>query len=98
MVKNNDYFQFIFDCYSRTGLRQSSGFFHKCVVLYVLYPLLLIFYFMVIFNLRFRHNDIFDFADVFNSISVFENVLICSDFKHRYNIEFFSSYSEKHLL
>ncbi|KAJ3632642.1 hypothetical protein MTP99_009636 [Tenebrio molitor] len=76
MVENNDYFQFIFDWYSRTGLRRSSTFFYKLVSLYILFPVLLIFYFMVIFNLHYNHNDIFDFAEIFSSISAFGNLVM----------------------
>jgi Trk-type K+ transport system membrane component len=75
MLENKkDYFQFIFNCYRQTGLRRSSTFFHKSVALYVLYPSLITFYFMVIFNLRYKHSDISDFAEIFSSISTFGNV------------------------
>jgi hypothetical protein len=75
-----NYFQLSFDFYNRSGLRKSSPFLQKCVSIYMLYVSLIIFYFMVIFNLRYKHSDIFDFADVFNSLFAFGNVLILSVF------------------
>jgi hypothetical protein len=90
MVENNDYFQFIFNYYSQTGLKRSSIFFHKCVALYVLYPLLFIFYFMVIFNFRYKHRNIFDFAEIFASISIFGNVYVYQHFKDLYKTFHFS--------
>jgi hypothetical protein len=75
MAENNDsYFQFIFHYYGLTGLRRSTTFARKCVALYMLYPLLIILYLMVIFNFRYKHSDIFDFAEIFSSISIFGNV------------------------
>jgi hypothetical protein len=88
-----NYFQLSFDFYDRSGLRRSSTFLQKCVSLYILYPLLLILHFMVIFNFRYKHNDIFDFAEVFTSISAFGNVqgLITTSFI--YSCTFNFSYS-----
>lgn len=74
MVENKDYFQLIFNLYSRTGLRRSSTCFSKFVSLCLLYPLLIIMYLMVIYNFRYKHSDIFDIAQVISSISTFGNV------------------------
>ncbi|KAJ3632640.1 hypothetical protein MTP99_009634 [Tenebrio molitor] len=71
-----NYFQLCFCFYNLTGLRKSSTFLQKFVSMCILYPLLMIFYFMVIFNLRYKHSDIFDFAEVFNSLFAF-GYLIC---------------------
>jgi hypothetical protein len=69
-----DYFQLILDFYNSSGLKKSSTLLKKFVSVYVLYSSLVIFYFMVIFNLRYKHSDIFDFADVFNSLFGFGHV------------------------
>jgi hypothetical protein len=69
-----DYFQLSLSYYNKSGLRKSSTFFQKCVSVYMLYPLMIIFYLMVIYNIRYKHSDIFDIAEVFQSVSVFGNV------------------------
>jgi hypothetical protein len=69
-----DYFQLSLSYYNKSGLRKSSTFFQKCVSVYILYPLIIIFYLMVIYNIRYKHSDIFDIAEVFQSVSVFGNV------------------------
>ncbi|KAJ3656437.1 hypothetical protein Zmor_015516 [Zophobas morio] len=71
----NEHLQFIITYYSRSGLRSSSGFIQKFISVYVLYPLFLIFYTLVILNFRYKHDTIFDFVEIFSSVSSFANLL-----------------------
>ncbi|EFA04733.1 uncharacterized protein LOC103314627 [Tribolium castaneum] len=65
-----DYFKIPDKCYNWSGVRVSSNALTKFVSLYILYPLMLILYFMIIYNIRFKKN-ISDITEVFISISTF---------------------------
>jgi hypothetical protein len=54
-------------CYTLSGLRKSSSFLQKYVPFYVLYPLVIIFYFMVMYNFRYKYNNFFEMAEGFIS-------------------------------
>jgi hypothetical protein len=71
-----DYFQFTIKCYDSSGLRGRSTFLQKCVSVYILYPLLIVLYLMVIINFRYKHNSIFEIAEVFSSVACFGHVIL----------------------
>ena len=94
----NEHLQFIITYYSRSGLRSSSGFIQKFISVYVLYPLFLIFYTLVILNFRYKHDTIFDFVEIFSSVSSFANVSIIRFKNTHKNRKVFSCCHEKRLL
>ncbi|XP_008199314.2 uncharacterized protein LOC103314628 [Tribolium castaneum] len=70
------YFDTSLKCYHLYGLTTNSSRIRRFFTTYVLYPLMLSLYAMVLYNLRFKHHHIFEFAEVSVSATTFGNILI----------------------
>lgn len=68
------YFDLSLKCYDIYGLKSTSPKFRKFISVYVLYPIQLTLYAMVLYNLRYKHHHIFEFAEVSVSATTFGNV------------------------
>ncbi|RZC32324.1 7tm 6 domain containing protein, partial [Asbolus verrucosus] len=82
-VEDYDHFQFALKCYDISGLKRTCAFYKKFISVYVLYPLLLVLYTLMIINIRHQKN-VFEIAAVFESVSTFGYVnsqLLFSCFK-----------------
>ncbi|RZC35053.1 7tm 6 domain containing protein, partial [Asbolus verrucosus] len=67
-IENYDQFQFTIKCYNMSGFRRSCEFYKRFIFLYILYPLLLTVYILIIFNIRYQTN-VTDVAAIFESLS-----------------------------
>ncbi|CAH1365302.1 unnamed protein product [Tenebrio molitor] len=71
MHKGEDHFFFVINCYNKSGLRQITEPYRRWISVYLLLPLLLTLYAMIIFNIRYKNNNIFEIAEVFEAVSTF---------------------------
>lgn len=62
--------------YELSGLRATSKPFLKILSLYVFYPVMMIIFAMMFYNIRYQHANVIETADVFASISIFASVKI----------------------
>ncbi|RZC33373.1 7tm 6 domain containing protein [Asbolus verrucosus] len=69
-MAKDDQFQFTIRCYDMSGLRRSCAFYRRLISVYILYPLLLVLYCLMIFNIRYQ-NNVLQIASVFESVSTF---------------------------
>ncbi|RZC41244.1 7tm 6 domain containing protein, partial [Asbolus verrucosus] len=76
MDRKNDNFYFTINCLNKSGLRRSCSSPMKYVSVYVLLPLLLIFYGMVIFNFQYMNNDIVEISQVFDAVATFGQLVV----------------------
>ncbi|RZB38634.1 7tm 6 domain containing protein, partial [Asbolus verrucosus] len=67
-IGKDDRFQFAIKCYDMSGLRKSCPIYRRIISVCILYPLLLILYSLMIFNIQYQKN-IFEIAAVFESVS-----------------------------
>ncbi|RZB84938.1 hypothetical protein BDFB_006242, partial [Asbolus verrucosus] len=73
---NNDYFQFTLTLYDFSGLRPSCKSYRRYLSVYVLFPLLLVMYSLIIFNIRYQNSNIFEIAAVFGSATAFGYLVV----------------------
>lgn len=66
----NKYLQLCLILYDLSGLRVSSKLFLRILSLYILYPLILVFMIMVIYNLRYKYN-VYEITEVLTTICIF---------------------------
>lgn len=78
--KTKDPFLFVINCYELSGLRVSSTKMRRIISVYILLPLLLILYALIIFNFNYKNDNIFEFAEVFEAVSTFGQVI--NNFNH----------------
>ncbi|XP_044267779.1 uncharacterized protein LOC123013370 [Tribolium madens] len=71
-----NYFQMCLTCYNLSGLRPSSKLFLKIISQYILYPLKLVLFVMMIYNIRFKHNNITEITEVFIAVCTFAYIIL----------------------
>nr|XP_015835517.1 PREDICTED: uncharacterized protein LOC107397935 [Tribolium castaneum] len=75
-MSEDNYFRMVLNCYNLSGLRKSSKWFLRVLSVYILYPIMLIIFGMIIYNVRFNHSNIFEITEVFISICMFLHVIV----------------------
>ncbi|RZC34026.1 uncharacterized protein BDFB_010714, partial [Asbolus verrucosus] len=73
-IEERDHFEFTLKCYNSSGLRQTSTSRRRFISVYILYPLLLAMYSLMIFNIRYQ-NNVFEISEVFESVSSFGHLV-----------------------